>query len=94
MGVLTIERLGGLAGFGGPHLKSEGRLAFTRTCPPTIRQRSKAFHSGSQAELFRNTNDVFNYRSLARRSRRLQSIEVPESLRAETLRSSVKDTLR
>ena len=33
MGMLTIERLGGLAGFGGPNLKSEGRLALADLSP-------------------------------------------------------------
>jgi hypothetical protein len=93
MGILTIERLGGLAGFGGPHLKSEGQLAFADLLPDDQAKVEKLFAGGSKPAV-RNTNDVFNYRITRQKDGRPQSIEVPESLVPESLRASVKDTLK
>jgi len=93
MGMLTIERLGGLAAFGGPHLKSEGQLAFADLPPDDQAKVEKLFDGGSKPAV-RNTNDVFNYRITRQKGGCSQSIEVPESLVPEALRSSVKDTLK
>ena len=93
MGMLTIERLGGLAGFGGPNLKSEGRLALADLSPGDRAKVEQLFAGGSKPAV-RNTNDVFNYRITRQTDGRSQTIEVPESLVPESLRSSVKDTLR
>ena len=93
MGKLTIERLGGVAGFGGPHLKSEGQLAVADLSPDDRAKVEKLFESGSKPPV-KNTNDVFNYRITRQKDGRSQIIEVPESVVPTALISSVKDTLK
>jgi hypothetical protein len=91
---LTITRLGGLAGFGlGPNIKSEGQLGFSDLSPGDQAKVEKLFEGGSVPPL-KNTNDVFNYRIIREKDGRTQSIEVPESLVPDKLRTSVKDTLK
>lgn len=87
---LKIERVGGLAGFGGPHLKSRGELALTDL--------SAADHKTVEA-LFANPKaagaappgqaDAFRYRI----TRGTETIEVPEHAVPAAIRNSVKDTL-
>ena len=87
---LKIERVGGLAGFGGPHLKSRGELALTDL--------SSADHKTVEA-LFANPKsvaapppgqaDAFRYRI----TRGTETIEVPEHAVPAAIRNSVKDTL-
>ena len=93
MGKLTIERVGGVAGFGGPHLKSEGQLAVTDLSPGDRAKVEKLFEIGSKPPV-KNTNDVFNYRITLQKDGRSQTIEVPDSLVPTALISSVKDTLK
>jgi len=93
LGKLTIERLGGFAGFGGSHLKSEGQLVFSDLPPDDQAKVEKLFESGSKPPV-KNTNDVFNYRITREKDGRSQTIEVPESLVPAALISSVKDTLK
>ena len=93
MGKLTIERLGGFAGFGGPHLKSEGQLALADLSPDDRAKVEKLFEIGSKPPV-KKTNDVFNYRITLQNDGRSQTVEVPESLVPAALISSVKDTLK
>ena len=57
MSKLTIERLGGLLGFGGPNLKSEGQLDFSDLSPDDQAKVEKLFEGGSVPPV-KNTNDV------------------------------------
>lgn len=90
---LTIERLGGLAGFGGPNIKSEGQLNSSDLSPADQAKVEKLFEGGSVPPV-KNTNDVFNYRITRQKDGRSQTIQVPESLVPAALASSVKDTLK
>ncbi len=93
MSKLTIERLGGLAGFGGPNIKSEGQLDFSDLSPDDQAKVEKLFEGGSIPPV-KNTNDVFNYRVTRQKDGRSQTIQVPESLVPAALISSVKDSFR
>jgi hypothetical protein len=90
---LTIERLGGVAGFGGPNIKSEGQLDFSDLSPDDQAKVEKLFESGSIPPT-KNTNDVFNYRITRQKDGHSQTIQVPESLVPAALVSSVKDSLK
>ena len=91
---LSIERLGGLAGFGvSPNIKSEGEVDSSDLSPEDQAKVEKLFESGSVPPA-KNTNDVFSYRITRQKDGRSQTIQVPESLVPAALASSVKDTLR
>ena len=93
MGILTIERLGGLAGFGGAHLKSEGRLLLAELSPVDQGIVEALFRGGSKPAA-RNMNDGFTYRITRDRDGRQETIEVPEAAVPAAVAASVKDTLR
>jgi hypothetical protein len=90
---LVIERLGGLGGFGGPNLKSEGQIESSDLSADDIARVEKLFEGGSIPPV-KNTGDVFNYRITRQKDGRSQTIEVPESLVPTALTSSVKDSFR
>lgn len=93
MSILTIERRGGLAGFGGVNLKSEGRIALADLVQADQARVEELFRQGSKPTP-RNTNDAFTYRITLDRGGRKQTIEVPESDVPGALAASVRDTLR
>jgi hypothetical protein len=93
VGKLTIERLGGIASFGGPNLKSEGQLDSSDLSPDDQAKVEKLFEGGSVPPV-KNTNDIYNYRVTRQKDGRSQTIEVPESLLPAALSSSVKDSFR
>ncbi len=93
MSRLTIERLGGVGGFGGPNIKSEGQLDSSDLSPDDQAKVEKLFEGGSVPPVT-NTNDVFNYRITRQKNGRSQTIQVPESLVPAVLVSSVKDSLK
>jgi hypothetical protein len=90
---LSIERLGGVAGFGGPNIKSEGQLDSSDLSPEDQAKVEKLFEGGSVPPV-RNTTDVFNYRITRQKDGRSQTIQVPESRVPAALISSVKDSFR
>ena len=93
MGMLTIERLGGLAGFGGANLKSEGQLDFADLSSADQATIERLFEGAGKARPG-NTADAFRYRITRLKNGRRQSIEAPESGVPQSLIASVKDTLR
>jgi len=87
---LKIERVGGFAGFGGPHLKSRGEVALSdlsdadqKTVEALFADPKKvpAAHPGQA--------DAFSYRI----TRGATTIEVPEHAVPSTIKNSVKDVL-
>ena len=93
MGELTIERLGGLAGFGGANLKSEGKVALANLPAADLATVDRLFAQGSRPAT-RGSGDMFRYRITRRKDGKTESIEVPEGLLPEALKASVKDTLK
>jgi len=90
---LQIERLGGLAGFGGPgsRIKSKGEVGMSDL---------SAADQRAVADLFDNKTpipppkpDAFRYRITRQTAQGTQAIEVPEDVVPPALRNSVKDTL-
>lgn len=92
MGTLKIERIGGLGGFGGPHLKSRGEYAVADLSKTDQAIVEKLFDGGSKAPT-PGSADMFRYRITRPTPKGAQTIEVPESLVPAPLANSVKDTL-
>jgi hypothetical protein len=94
---LQIERIGGLAGFGGSHLKSRGELALS-DLSPADRQAIDDLFSARQkdqkdAPVLPSEADAFRYRITRQTAAGPQTIEVPEKAVPAALRDSVKDVL-
>ena len=88
---LKIERLGGFAGFGGPHLKSRGELSTSELSPADLAALEALFQEGAAAGAA--NPDGFVYRITRNAGDQEQTIEVPEHEVPEAIRNSVKDTL-
>jgi len=91
--VLQIERVGGYAGFGGPHLKSRGEVALP-TLSPAERQAVETLFSDPQnAPAQPSEADAFRYRITRQTSAGPQTIEVPGNVVPAALRNSVRDVI-
>jgi hypothetical protein len=92
---LQIERIGGLAGFGGPRLKSKGDVALADVAPDVKAAVDKLFSDPrfrSEAAVLsapRTESHPFFYRI----TREATTITVPESEVPSALKDSVKDVL-
>ena len=84
---LKVERLGGFAGFGGPHLKSRGELSTSELSPADITALDALFKDDTHAGAA--NPDGFVYRI----TRNDQTIEVPEHKVPEAVKNAVQDTL-
>jgi len=91
--ILKIERLGGIAGFGGPNLKSEGEYALA-DLSAADQERVEALFRGRTKSRSRPRADGFRYRITRSSNGAVQSVEVPEDLVPQPLIASVKDSLR
>lgn len=91
---LEIERLGGLAGFGGPHLKSRGEMALSDLSPADRQTVDELFKQPDKAVLEPlGAGDVFRYRITRHTVEGAQTIELPENAVPAALRESVRDVL-
>jgi hypothetical protein len=92
MGILKVERVGGFAGFGGPHLKSRGELAFSKLSPADQKAVEALFagHGKTEDDAI---PDGFIYRITRAVGGKPKTITAPESLVPMALQSSVKDML-
>ena len=87
---LKIERVGGVAGFGGPHLKSRGEVALSDLSPADQKTVDSLFADlGKVPAAHPGQADAFTYRI----TRGAHTIEVPEHAVPSTIKSSVKDVL-
>ena len=87
---LKIERVGGVAGFGGPHLKSRGEVALSDLSPADQKTVESLFADPKKVPAAHpGQADAFSYRI----TRGSQTIEVPEHAVPSTIKSSVKDVL-
>lgn len=88
---LKVERIGGFAGFGGPHLKSRGELSTTELSPADSDALDALFQEDTHAGAA--NPDGFVYRITRNVGGNEHTIEVPEHKVPEALKNSVKDTL-
>jgi hypothetical protein len=102
MADLEIERKGGYAGFGGPHLKSRGEVSYAdlsatdRASVEALFERpakGQRRGSGAARSLGAPGGDRFVYRISRRTSKGVETVEVSEDLVPQALRERVKDYL-
>lgn len=97
MGELTIERVGGMAGFGlpGSRVRSLGRMAFEGLSPADQTAVEALFRSqGQLAAAAAAVPDGFRYRITRTAAAGAETVEAPEAAVPAALRDSVKDELR
>ena len=96
MGTVKIERVGGVGGFGGPHLKSYGEKDLAELSIAD-RQTVQALFTeqGKKGRLLRNTQirDGFNYRISRQTETGRETIEVPENMVPATLIACIHDQI-
>jgi len=87
---LKIERVGGFAGFGGPHLKSRGEVALSDLSAADQKAVESLFADPNKGPAAHpGQADSFSYRI----TRGATTIEVPEHAVPSTIKNSVKDVL-
>jgi hypothetical protein len=92
---LQIEKVGGLAGFGGPHLKSRGEVSLSGLSP-TDKQAVESLFSNKQKTARAPTGaaDMHRYRITRQTDAGgEETVEVPEDAVPAALKDSVTDTL-
>jgi hypothetical protein len=92
MGTLKVERVGGMAGFGGPHLKSHGDVAVDSLSPADQAAIDTLFARGSKPAPA-GSGDMFRYRITRTTPKGAQTIEVPAGLVPAAVADSVRDVL-
>jgi hypothetical protein len=91
---VTVERVGGFAGFGGPdsHLKSAGEVATSALSAADRRAIDALFSGSTRAGVAKP--DAFVYRITRRISGVVKTIEVSEERVPDAIRKCVKSTLK
>ena len=89
--LLNIERVGGLAGFGGPHLKSVGSLDLA-SLPEHEQSAIEALFSQNW-QAGPSSPDEFRYRLTRQTPNGAHTVEVPASAVPGAIESAVKDEL-
>jgi hypothetical protein len=94
--MLTIERVGGFAGFGGPgsRIRSRGSYPFEKLSPTDQAKVENWFRSRGQSAAGPPIPDAFRYRITRDTPNGQETVEVPESAVPPVLRDSVKDELQ
>jgi hypothetical protein len=91
---LQVERIGGLAGFGGPHLKGRGELALSDLSPADRHAIEALFNDPHKVvPVHPGEADAFRYRVTRLTVAGSQTIEVPGNAVPAALRDSVRDVL-
>lgn len=96
MGTIKLERIGGIGGFGGPHLKSRGELSLAELSAEDQAAVEALFAGKGKArglELTPQLRDGFSYRISRDTKNGTETIEVSENMVPDALRSSVKDSI-
>ena len=91
MPILQIEKVGGLAGFGGPNLRSRGEVDSAKLPAEDQKAVEALFKSASQPASA--VRDGFRFRISRSTDSGVQTVEVPEHLVPPSLARSVKDEL-
>jgi hypothetical protein len=91
---LHVERIGGLAGFGGPrsHVRSHGEIDVETLSAEDQRAVESLFQSHGNAEPSQ-VRDGFLYRIARTTPGGVETIEVPEEVVPAAIRQCVKDEL-
>ena len=94
MAGLHIERIGGVAGFGGvgSHLRSHGEVDMVKLSAEEQRAVESLFRSGGKAKPS-PVRDGFVYRIARTTPGGVETIEVPEEVVPPAIRQCVKDEL-
>ena len=94
MALLSVEKVGGLAGFNvaGAHLRSHGQID-TSTIPIEDQRAVEALFKSQSKPNRSPVCDGFRYRITRSTSAGTQTIEVPEALAPSVLVQCVKDEL-
>jgi hypothetical protein len=91
---LQIEKLGGLAGFGGPHLKSRGEVALSDLSPADRETVEGLFKNPDKiAPAPRGEADAHRYKLSRQTATGPVEVEVPGHAVPSVLRDSVRDVL-
>ena len=91
---LRIEKLGGFAGFGGPHLKSQGEVTLSELSPADKQTVETLFTDRQKAsQTPRGAADMHRYRITRQTAAGEETVEVPENAVPAALKDSVRDTL-
>ena len=93
MDKLKIERVGGLAGFGGPNLKSSGEHAMSALSAADQGAVEALFQNPTAHKTPKGAADTFRYRITRNRNGQDETVEVPESAVPAALKASVTDKL-
>jgi hypothetical protein len=95
MGMLKIERIGGLAGFGlaGSKLSSSGEQAISALSADDQASVEALFHGPAHQPGADQTRDGFRYRLTRVTDGKNQTVEVPESAVPSALKACVSDKL-
>lgn len=94
MAKLQVERIGGLAGFGGAasHLRSRGEVELTDLSAAEQQVVESLFQSRAPSKPSQ-TRDGFQYRITRNTANGIETITVPEESLPTTIRGSVKDEI-
>jgi hypothetical protein len=94
MAKLRVERVGGLAGFGGlhSHLRSHGEIDLAALSPADQRAVERLFQSQGKAKPSQ-ARDTFRYRISRATPEGVETIEAPEEVVPAALSQCVKDEL-
>lgn len=94
MSIIHVERVGGLAGFGGANLESRGDKAYADLSADDQRAVDALFAArGSKAD-DGPVRDGFRYKLSRKTAKGIESVEVPERVVPAALAAVVRDTLR
>ena len=89
---VTVERVGGLAGFGGPRLKSAGEVALSALSAADRNAIEAMFRGSARAGV--GQPDGFVYRITRHSGGVTKTVEVSEERVPEAVRKCVKSTLK
>lgn len=95
MGVLMVERLGGLAGMGGPgsHIRSRGQIPFANLSESDRKRVSSLLDAEGKIGDQKPVPDGFRYRLSHVTESGTRTVEVPESAVPDAIKQCVRDEL-
>ena len=94
MAILHVEKLGGLAGFGGgkARIRSRGQIDTSALSPADQKAVDALFQTGGAVEHSKGA-DSFRFRISRTTAAGTETVEAPETLVPAAIASSVKDEL-